>query len=143
MGILLDWISMNESLIWWLLASSVITFVASLIIVPLILTCLPEDYFISKGRRHLAWADRHPALRITLLLLKNLVGIIFVLAGIIMLALPGQGILTILVGLMLVDFPGKYDAERWVISQRSVLSAINWIRAKSGKPHLIVSLNKD
>jgi hypothetical protein len=140
---LLDWIYMNESLVWWLLASSVITFIASLIMVPLVLTRLPQDYFISKDRSHLAWAARHPAQRITLLLLKNLFGIIFVLAGIIMLALPGQGILTILVGLVLVDFPGKYGAERWVVSQRSVLRAINWIRAKSGKPHLIVSLNKD
>ena len=65
------------------------------------------------------------------------------MAGIIMLALPGQGILTILVGLMLVDFPGKYGAERWVVGQRSVLKGINWIRTKSGKPRLVVSFKKD
>ena len=60
-----------------------------------------------------------------------------------MLVLPGQGILTIIVGLVLMDFPGKYGAERWAVSRGPVLPAINWIRAKAGKPNLIVSLHKD
>ena len=140
---MLDWIYQNEILVWWLLTLSFITFIATLIIVPLILIWLPEDYFISKDRRHLPWAIRRPALRITLSLLKNLLGIIFVLAGIIMLVLPGQGILTIIVGIVLVDFPGKYKTERWAVSRGSILRAINWLRAKAGKPYLIVLLRND
>ena len=69
---------------------------------------------------------------------KNLLGIIFVIAGIMMLALPGQGLLTIIIGLVLMDFPGKYHAERWVISRHSILRTTNWIRKKAGKPEMIV-----
>ena len=39
---------------------------------------------------------------------KNLLGVFFVLIGIAMLVLPGQGILTIIAGMMLLDFPGRH-----------------------------------
>jgi putative transmembrane protein PGPGW len=73
-----------------------------------------------------------------LLIVKNTIGIILIVAGIIMLALPGQGILTMLVGLVLIDFPGKYQAERWVVERKFILQSINWIRSKAGKPGLIM-----
>ena len=142
MDVLFDWISAHEPLGRWLLVFSVTTFIITLLLVPLILACLPQDYFVSRNRRRLPWVEQHPITRITLLLLKNLVGAILVLTGVIMLVLPGQGILTIMAGLVLVDFPGKFHLERWIISQRSMLKAINWIRDKSGIPHLIEPLEK-
>ena len=138
-----EWFYNNETLTWWLVLVSVIFFFASLIIVPIILTRLPEDYFLLPDRHRTRWANRHPLLRIPLLLGKNLLGILFVIAGILMLALPGQGILTIIIGLMFMDFPGKYTAERWVVSRHSVLRTINWIRKKSDKPALILHTNND
>ena len=59
-------------------------------------------------------------------------------AGIAMLLLPGQGVLTILIGIMLLDFPGKRSLEFWIIRQRGVLKAANWIRRKSNHPPLEV-----
>ena len=38
---------------------------------------------------------------------RNVVGAIVVLAGLIMLVTPGQGILTIIAGLAIMDFPGR------------------------------------
>lgn len=64
-------------------------------------------------------------------------------AGILMLALPGQGLLTIIIGLVLMDFPGKYYAERWVISRHSILLSINWIRKKADKPALVIHIDTD
>jgi hypothetical protein len=58
-----------------------------------------------------------------------------------MLVLPGQGLLTIIIGLVLMEFPGKYHAERWVINRPAVLAAINWIRLKAGKPKLATQLD--
>ncbi len=58
-----------------------------------------------------------------------------------MLALPGQGVLTIIIGLVLMEFPGKYHAERLVINRPSVLAAINWIRVKAEKPKLVTQLD--
>jgi hypothetical protein len=67
---------------------------------------------------------------------KNLLGLVFVLAGVAMLVLPGQGILTILIGLMLMNFPGKRGLEQRLVQQPSVWRAINWIRSKAHQPAL-------
>jgi hypothetical protein len=72
------------------------------------------------------------------LVLKNLFGIIFVLAGLAMLFLPGQGFITILIGIMMLNFPGKLAMERRIVQQPTVLRAINWIRAKANRPVLEV-----
>jgi hypothetical protein len=138
-----EWFYNNETLLWWVLVASFVTLIATLIVVPVILARLPEDYFLLPDRHRVPWANRHPVLRIPLLLVKNLLGIMFVFAGIMMLALPGQGLLTIIIGLALMDLPGKYRAERWVISRHSVLRLINWIRRKAAKPALIVNFDDD
>jgi len=39
--------------------------------------------------------------------MKNIIGVIFITSGIIMLFIPGQGIITIIIGIILADFPGK------------------------------------
>jgi hypothetical protein len=75
-------------------------------------------------------------LYIFLQILKNILGALFVLAGVAMLVLPGQGILTILIGLSLTDFPGKRDLELKLIKKPSVYKAINWMRRKYKKPPL-------
>ena len=71
---------------------------------------------------------------------KNALGVVFVLAGVAMILLPGQGVLTILLGIMLTEFPGKYRFERWLVRRRAVLGAINWLRERAGRPPLIVDL---
>ena len=88
-----------------LTVASAIGFVGSLIAIPMILVRLPADYFDTRTPRH--WMkDHHPALRLSGLIAKNLVGIVFLLAGFAMLFLPGQGLLTMLIGISLMDFPG-------------------------------------
>ncbi|WP_290538524.1 S-methyl-5-thioribose-1-phosphate isomerase [Alcanivorax sp.] len=51
-------------------------------------------------------------------------------AGILMLVLPGQGLLTILIALMASTFPGKYRLERAIMRRPGVFRAANWIRRK-------------
>jgi len=135
-----EWFYNNETLTWWLVLVSGFFFFATLIAVPIILIRLPHNYFLLPDRHRTPWANHHPLLRLPLLLAKNLLGFIFVFAGILMLALPGQGLLTIIIGLVLMDFPGKYHAERWVISRHSILFTSNWIRKKAGKPALVVHI---
>ncbi len=139
---LLSWIHGNEELMWRVAALSGVAFLATLLLVPFILVRLPSDYFSHRGRREMRAHSRHPLVRAFFALLKNILGLLFVMAGIVMLVLPGQGILTIVVGLMLINFPGKYRAERWVVGQLSVLRAINWIRARADKPPMSIDLDE-
>ena len=132
-----EWIQAHETILLWMLADSVVVFLATLILIPLLIVRLPSDYFAAAKRHRTPWADHHPVLRGVLVAGKNLLGYVFVLAGIAMLLLPGQGLLTIAIGIMLVDFPGKFRLERWFISRRQVLRPINWLRRRAGKKPLV------
>jgi hypothetical protein len=74
-----------------------------------------------------------------LITLKNVVGIVLLMAGIVMLFTPGQGILTILLGLSFVDFPGKRGLERRIVGNPVVLDKINSLRARANRPPLEIS----
>ena len=117
---------------------SIISFIASLVIIPIILIRLPDDYFDLRIPR--CWMkDHHPVLRILGLIAKNIVGGVFLLAGFIMLFLPGQGILTMLIGISFMDFPKKRLLEAKIIEQPAILSTINTMRQKCNKSPLILS----
>lgn len=117
---------------------SVATFVVSLIGIPLLLVRLPHHYFDERHPR--TWMqDHHPVLRLMGLVLKNAVGVLLFMAGVAMIVLPGQGLLTMLIGISLLDFPGKRQLERRLISQPTVLRTINKLRRKFGRPPLVVA----
>jgi hypothetical protein len=117
---------------------SLVAFVASLVAIPWILVRLPADYFDVRVPRPFL-AGRHPVLRSVLIVLKNIVGFVFLLGGIAMLVLPGQGLLTILVGISLMDFPKKRLLEAKLIGQPLIFSGVNRLRARFGKPPLVIS----
>ena len=113
-------------------------FAASVIAVPWLLVKIPPDYF-GPGKEHATpFAERHPVVRGPLLVVRNVVGVVLVLAGIAMLVLPGQGVLTILAGLVLLHFPRKHELMRWIVSRRAVLASANWVRQRAGRPPLVV-----
>jgi len=116
-----------------------VTFAISLAIVSFIMVKIPPDYF-RKDRPRDLWADRHPAVRFLGIFVKNLLGAVLVVLGIIMSVpgVPGQGILTILLGVMLLDFPGKRDLEYRLVSQPRVFNAINKLRHRFGKDILVL-----
>lgn len=122
----------------WVAAVSIAGFIASLIAIPWILVRLPADYFDTRVERQFM-PGRHPAMRAAGRVVMNVAGIVFLLAGIAMLVLPGQGILTILIGVSLIDFPGKRRMEARLVSQRLVRQAINAIRHRFGKPPLTMA----
>jgi len=121
-----------------LTVASAIGFIGTLIAIPMILVRLPADYFDTRTPRH--WMkDHHPALRLSGLVVKNVVGIVFLLAGFAMLFLPGQGVLTMLIGVSLMDFPKKRELEAKMVGQPTLLGVINAMRNKYGKPPLTLA----
>jgi len=113
------------------IAAAIIAFsVLSLFVVAAIAVFLPADYFSNNKREKLRYANTHPLIYYSLLIAKNLLGLVLLCAGIIMLVLPGQGLLTILIGLLMIDFPGKYKVTRFLVNQKAVYKPINWLRRK-------------
>jgi len=111
-------------------------FVGSLIAVPILVVRLPEDYFSHEHDPELRAFGANPMMRAFWVVLKNVLGIIFLLAGIVMLVLPGQGLLTMMAGLLLMDFPGKRRAVHWLLHRGSILRMMNWLRQRADKPPL-------
>ena len=109
---------------------------ASLVVFPLVVVNLPTDYFVRERRSPAHQTRRHPVLWAALTVAKNLLGLGLIAAGIAMLVLPGQGILTILMGLALTNFPGKFALERRIFRRPAVNRALNRIRALAGRPEL-------
>jgi hypothetical protein len=132
-----QWINENGAILGWLGILSVIMFIGTLLIIPVLVARIPADYFVDQ-ERHISRARKtHPFVHIILELGRSIIGVMLILAGIAMLLLPGQGILTILIGISLTNFPGKYALERKLVSQPSVFKAINWLRERAGKPPLL------
>jgi hypothetical protein len=107
--------------------SSVVMFVGSLLAVPWLISRAPHDFFASDE------ATRKTGGSLPLKLLKNLAGVVLVGAGVAMLLLPGQGILTLVVGLALIDFPGKHALLVRMAKRPSVLRALNYVRKRAKK----------
>lgn len=128
---LMDWGQANDTLLGWLVAGSIAMFLLTPVAVGWALVRLPPDYFTNERRRALGSWSAHPALRLALLAGKNLLGVLLIVAGLLMLLVPGQGLLTITVGLVLTDFPGKFRLERWIVKRPSVWRSINWLRRRA------------
>lgn len=128
---MLEWIDAHEALFWSLFAVSVVTFFVTLLVAPMLLVRLPYDYFAHERRHTMPSGHRHIVVRVALSAAKNLLGGVLLAVGVIMLVTPGQGLITIIAGLMLLDYPGKYQLERWIVSRPSVLRTINWLRRRA------------
>ena len=131
-----QWIPVN--VLVGLTVASVIGFIGSLVAIPWILIRLPSDYFDTRVP-HLWMKDHHPVLRIIGLMIKNVIGVVFLMAGFLMLFLPGQGLLTMLIGISFIDFPNKRRLEARIVGQPTILNTINRMRHKFNKPPLTVS----
>lgn len=111
----------------------------SLLVVGFLFVKLPATYFQDYHSRDI-WVDRHPALRVTARIAKNVLGVMLVIAGLILTlpGIPGQGVLTILIGVMLLDLPGKRRLERRIVGRPRILRSINRLRMRYGKPPLVL-----
>lgn len=122
----------DQALVAWAVGLSILMFVGSLIAVPIVVVQMRSDFFVRDASHGL----RRTPLRVLRRITKNVIGWIFLLMGIAMLVLPGQGLLTMALGLGLMDFPGKRGLQLWLIRLRVVNGSINWIRKRAEKPPL-------
>ncbi|MBC7900657.1 MAG: hypothetical protein H7070_11470 [Saprospiraceae bacterium] len=131
------WTSLTWARIALGLVFLVVSFFLSTGLVAVVMVKIPANYFSSHYQQDFlpnsSWMTRWGVV-----VLKNLIGVILVVAGIIMLLGPGPGILTILIGSIMIDIPGKRPLEARLLNRPTVLAAANGLRAKYGKPPLIM-----
>lgn len=125
-----------KSLILWLSSISLFIFLFSLVSMRWLAGLIPSDYFIKRNAPKLK--TNNIFLWYLILIIKNILGYSLIIGGIMMLVLPGQGLFTIIIGLMLSNYPGKYYIEKRFIEIPAIFKSINWLRAKSNKPPIML-----
>ena len=115
------------------LVSIIISFAA----IGVVMVKIPANYFSTHYQRDFL-PDSPWLVRWSAVILKNILGLVLIIIGIILSlpGVPGQGILTILLGLIMMDIPGKRPIEARIIKRPTVLAAVNRLRAKYDKPPL-------
>jgi len=125
----------HEQLFWLLGLGSVVLLVGTALLIPWLIIILPADFFSRTPVK--AFSGRHPVVAFVLIIARNVLGAVLLIAGIIMLFIPGQGLLTILIALALIDFPGKHTLLRRMMDNPRVRDAANGIRRWAGKPEFL------
>jgi hypothetical protein len=114
---------------------ALVVFVLSFLAGMVVILVLPANYFV-RGKR--AVLQSQPVRRLALLVLRNMVGLLVFLVGLVMALplVPGPGVLFILIGLGLIDFPGKRSLQLRLLRQPRVLQSVNGLRARFGRQPL-------
>lgn len=121
-----------QPLLGWLAGLSLFTFILSLMLIPYVVGRLSQDCFLKLYQNERNTTP--PSLAsIVVLIIRNLLGLLLVLAGIVMLFLPGQGLLTILLGALLLSFPGKDKLVKGLVCRPKIQHSLDWLRIKRGK----------
>ena len=115
------------------LTSLILSFAA----IGVVMVKIPANYFSSHYQQDFL-PDSPWLVRWSAVILKNILGAILIIIGIILSlpGVPGQGVLTILLGLIMMDIPGKRPIEARIIKRPTVLAAVNKLRTKYNKPEL-------
>ena len=123
---MLDWIAAYDEWFAILGIVSLVFFLGSVFVVPWNILSLPADYFMhtpaDTRKLNIGRAFLHIG--------KNVLGALFIVIGLLMLILPGQGILTLLLGFSLIDFPAKRAVQVRLLRMRRVRRAVDWIRLR-------------
>ena len=131
---MLDWLTQH---VWWLTGFSALLFVVGLPVAALVVVRMPADYFVVRQKS--AAADgRRTTLRVLRRLMKNMLGMLLLVAGVLMSLplVPGPGLLLILIGVSLTDFPGKRALELRIVRNPLVLRPVNGLRTTCGRQPL-------
>tara|TARA_B100001093_G_scaffold397342_1_gene384585 strand:- start:464 stop:886 length:423 start_codon:yes stop_codon:yes gene_type:complete len=136
-----EWFVDNQSLLIWLSFFSAIFFIISLIALPWLVGLIPEDYFFNTPINRQNDNEDNFFYKLVMKIGKNALGLVLLAGGVLMLFLPGQGLLTLFMGMVLIDYPKKKLIERRLIKIGFILKGLNWVRIRGG--HSSLGLNKD
>lgn len=124
-----DWLDEHGALVTALTLVSVALLVLSALAVPILVARLPEDYLMEPSGRTRA---SHPIIRVV----RAVGGGVLLLAGIAMLVLPGQGLLTIIAALAVLEFPGRRRLITALFRRPFVARLLRRLRERMDKPPL-------
>lgn len=128
--------SLYQAILPWLpllTITGILMAITSALTLPWVLVRLPADYFVLEHKT----THQRSLLGWFIWLLRNSLALILFIFGILMLVLPGQGLLTIFISVGISTAPGKYWLERTIIRRPTVFKSVNWIRQRYQRQPMI------
>ena len=121
---------------WVLLGAilSAILWAALLILLPLVINDLPEDFFANPIYLESAMEDSHDLPAVLSRIGRNAFGWFLILV----VGPVGLSFIAVLFGFILVDIKGKMKTVRWIVKRHCVWHFLEFVRSKGGKPPLLL-----
>ena len=135
--LIVNWIVQHQSALGWVALFSSLAFLCSLVVMPFVVIHMPHDYFARQDRRD-SRSNRYALIQVFFLIGKNVIGWLLLFAGLLMLFLPGPGLLSMLLGLVFATVPGKRRMIKKILGMAAVRTAIASMREKRNKLPLIL-----
>lgn len=133
MHALLSWLSDNTLLVSSAAGLSVMLLAVTILATPWAVSRLPSDYLLNSY----TGARRSSVLRRLWSGIRAMIGVIVVLLGVVMLVTPGPGVVMLLLGVSITEFPGKHRLLVYLATRPNVLTSLNWMRRRHGKPPFV------
>lgn len=128
----------NDIFIFYTAVFSVLFFLVGITLIPYLILKIPYDYFNYSSKKAYFSNKREIAVYYLKMILRNIAAFLLFLIGVILLFIPGQGLLTIFLSLLLADIPGKYKIEKYMIKKEKIYNMLNGFRQKHGvKPFVL------
>jgi drug/metabolite transporter (DMT)-like permease len=131
------WIRNHPEIWGWIALASLCLVVIYAGILILAVIRMSPDYFSAPAPAPGTLRQRYPVLRLIAKTLKTILGLALLTAGIAMLILPGQGLVTVAVAITFLEFPGKRRLLTAIVRRGGVMSTLNGIRRRAGKEPLL------
>jgi len=130
---LTTWAHDNATLLTLVSIASIALLCLTVFLTPWLVAQLPTNYFSEEPIA----VKAHPVRALVVKVGRNLIGSLIVLAGLLMILLPGPGLITLVVGLSLCDFKAKKRLIRRIVDRPAVIDSLNWMRRRHNKAPLI------
>ncbi|MEY4513976.1 MAG: hypothetical protein RLZZ450_6098 [Pseudomonadota bacterium] len=124
---IIDSLSAHRTLWTWVSCVSVAMFVGSLLLIPWLVSKAPSDYFVRPA------GQQAGSLGLFGKVLRNVLGAVLLVVGLLMLVLPGQGLLMVLLAVSLMDIPGKHKLVLRMVQKPPVWRALAYLRERAHK----------
>jgi hypothetical protein len=136
-GCLVLFATENGNLLKGMALGSLGFFVLTPLAAPVFLVMMPADILVRSRRRMSERATLGKLGFVFWHIFKNLIAVALMLLGILLLFLPGQGLLTLFAGTMLADIPGKKALLHRLLKAKGIKSKVDRLRVKYRKIALI------
>jgi hypothetical protein len=130
-----EWIEGHKTLSLGITVGSIVVCLVGLAAIPFVLVRLPQDHFVKPDPPFLPPPGSGIGAWIWMVV-RNLLGVAMLIAGLAMMFLPGPGIVGLILGLSLIQCPYKKKIESYFVRRPFVHETINNLRKKHNVPPL-------